>query len=175
MPPSNPTHAPFETISTRDNGTSHREEDAREIAASWSKISTSHLESGNWQAALHARQNAVTIYRRLYEAQPKLYQSDLARELLELSKDLDRNGVIEEAYEASQKSVMLYKGMAMESFLGMETLDPYMHPQCQNIGNDLEIDQQITSPTRPGQSDLKPLIARCTLVLSFWGLLLLLR
>ncbi|CAE6433982.1 unnamed protein product [Rhizoctonia solani] len=86
----------------------------------WSKLSASYSESGDRTAALHARQKAVEIARRLYADQPDLGESPLARELLELSKNLASNGRIVEAFEASQESGLLYRQILGELFLNLE-------------------------------------------------------
>ncbi|KAG8683916.1 hypothetical protein FRC11_012900, partial [Ceratobasidium sp. 423] len=56
-----------------------------------------------------AQQKAVGASRILNEAQPELYERKQARELLELLKDLARDGLIEEVFEASQESGMRYR------------------------------------------------------------------
>ncbi|KAH7322306.1 hypothetical protein B0J17DRAFT_683591 [Rhizoctonia solani] len=90
-----------------------REQESGEIspqaAKYWSEISASCSESGDPTAALRARQQAVEIYRHLYTENSELFESNLARELLELSKNLARNGQIDEAFEASQESGKLYE------------------------------------------------------------------
>ncbi|CAE6431477.1 unnamed protein product [Rhizoctonia solani] len=67
-------------------------------------MSVSHTQSSDREAALAARQKAVDIYRILNEAEPGIHEDKLARELLELSKDLAGNGLIEDAFKASQES-----------------------------------------------------------------------
>ncbi|KAG8731710.1 hypothetical protein FRC11_002819, partial [Ceratobasidium sp. 423] len=60
-------------------------------------------------AALEARRKAVEAYRLLYQKQPEVFQGNLARELLALSEDLGSNGLLEEAFNASHESGMLYR------------------------------------------------------------------
>ncbi|CAE6479017.1 unnamed protein product [Rhizoctonia solani] len=78
-------------------------------ASYWSETSTSCFESGDQAAALRARQQAVEIYRHLYAEDARRFENNLARELLELSKNLAGNGQIDEAFEASQESGKLYE------------------------------------------------------------------
>ncbi|CAE6431625.1 unnamed protein product [Rhizoctonia solani] len=80
-----------------------------ETADRLSKMSISYSQSGDLAAALDARQKAVEVYRLLHTEQPTLFEGNLARELLGLSKDLAGNGRIEEAFKASQESGMLYR------------------------------------------------------------------
>ncbi|KAJ1305740.1 hypothetical protein OPQ81_010472 [Rhizoctonia solani] len=91
------------------------EDASHQTADHWSKISTSYAQNGDRVAALEARQKAVEVYRLLHAKQPELFESDLARELLGLSKDLAGNGLIEAALKASQESVMHYR-----HFIGKE-------------------------------------------------------
>ncbi|CAE6448663.1 unnamed protein product [Rhizoctonia solani] len=79
-----------------------------ETADSWSKMSLSHFQVGDYTAALDARQKAVEIYRLLTARQPELFEANLARELLGLSKDLAGVGRMEEAYSASEESRIIY-------------------------------------------------------------------
>ncbi|CAE6519003.1 unnamed protein product [Rhizoctonia solani] len=80
-----------------------------ETADHWSKISVGHSQLGEQEAALDARRMAVEVYRLLHAKQPEVFTGNLARELLGLSKDLASNGLIEEAFNASQESGMLYR------------------------------------------------------------------
>ncbi|KAH7322290.1 hypothetical protein B0J17DRAFT_683539 [Rhizoctonia solani] len=91
------------------------EEANYETANHWSEMSTSYSQSGDQAAALEARQKAVEVYRLLHAKRPALFEGNLARELLGLSKDLAGNGRLEEAFSASQESGMLYKHLIGQS------------------------------------------------------------
>ncbi|KAH7322312.1 hypothetical protein B0J17DRAFT_633360 [Rhizoctonia solani] len=93
-------HTLFETVSTQGDSTAYQGGVSLEAAEYWSKMSMEYSGSGYPEAALRARQNAVNVYRLLHEAQHNIYEGRLARELLELSKDMECNGRIEEALEA---------------------------------------------------------------------------
>ncbi|KAL5631872.1 hypothetical protein ACGC1H_000044 [Rhizoctonia solani] len=86
----------------------------------WSQLSASYTESGDHTAALHVRQKAVEVARRLYKYQPELGEGSLARELLELSKNLACNGRIDEAFKASQESRLLYRQILVKFFPNIE-------------------------------------------------------
>ncbi|KAG8726527.1 hypothetical protein FRC11_015018 [Ceratobasidium sp. 423] len=78
-------------------------------AGHWSKLSANYSNSGDYAAALGARQQVVEVYRLLYAEKPGVFDGNLARELLGLSKDLAEDGRVEEALEASQESGKFYR------------------------------------------------------------------
>ncbi|KAH7336013.1 hypothetical protein B0J17DRAFT_719668 [Rhizoctonia solani] len=101
--------------STSPNTNRQLEEANYETANHWSEMSASCSQSGNQAAALEARQKAVEVYRLLHAKRPELFEGNLARELLGLSRDLAGNGRLEEAFSASQESGMLYKHLIGQS------------------------------------------------------------
>ncbi|CAE6502640.1 unnamed protein product [Rhizoctonia solani] len=109
------TNTPFETVGASIGSAVHQAtrtelgDVSPEAASYWSEVSIDYSESGDHAAALGARQQAVEIYRLLDAEKPDIFRCDLARELLELSKDLANNDRIEEALEASQESGRLFR------------------------------------------------------------------
>jgi hypothetical protein len=71
-------------------------------------MALTHLQAGDRAATLDARQKAVDLYRVLHAKQADIFEGNLARELLSLSRDLAGCGQIEEAYAASEESRRLY-------------------------------------------------------------------
>ncbi|GAB1524047.1 hypothetical protein RhiTH_007199 [Rhizoctonia solani] len=98
-----------------------------ETANYWSRMSIVHSQAGDHTATLDARQKAVETYRLLFTEQPKLFEGNLARELLELSVDLARVGRTKEAYNASEESRMLYMyivGNTIDYNYSQESIEP---------------------------------------------------
>ncbi|KDN47207.1 hypothetical protein RSAG8_03686, partial [Rhizoctonia solani AG-8 WAC10335] len=128
-----------------------------ETADHWSKISVSYSQSGDQAAALNARQKAVEVYRLLHAKQPGLFEGNLARELLGLSKDLAGNGRIEEAFKASQESGRLYRHILGNSA-------EYDRIQCQGywglVNPSTHIPKFVQSLTQLSKSILYGMLAR---------------
>ncbi|CAE6505028.1 unnamed protein product [Rhizoctonia solani] len=123
---------------TPPNTDSQLEETNYEIANHWSEISAGYSQSGNQVAALEARQKAVEAYRLLDAQRPEIFEGNLARELLGLSKDLAGNGRLEEAFSASQESRMRYRHI-----IGQRTESTRAQKHMQSLGYVNEISRGV--------------------------------
>ncbi|CAE7225944.1 unnamed protein product [Rhizoctonia solani] len=109
-------YAPSKTVPTQSDSPEFQNEASLKAVDHWSNESARCTALGDYKAALDARQKAVEACRSCYKVHLESSELRLASELLELSKNLDCNGHIQEALIASQESRRLYEQILAPSF-----------------------------------------------------------